>query len=73
MRPNWSCKLHAVTRYADPYQPTSPRELNSSVMVGTAVEMMVLSYCSGQGIFCSPDNKSHAPTQQDTWQDIERA
>lgn len=31
---------HEVRRYAEPYQPTSPREWNWSVMLGTATPMM---------------------------------
>ena len=39
-----SWKEQMVRRYDDPYQPTSLRASNSSVMRGIAVAMMVLSY-----------------------------
>ena len=38
--PNTSWKAQLVSRYAVPYQPISPAELNSSVIWGMAVEMM---------------------------------
>jgi hypothetical protein len=41
--PNTSWKAQLVSRYAVPYQPISLAELNSSVILGMAVEMMSLS------------------------------
>jgi hypothetical protein len=38
--PNTSWKAQLVSRYAVPYQPISPAELNSLVIWGMAVEMM---------------------------------
>jgi hypothetical protein len=41
---NW--KAHAVNKYAEPYQPTSPSELNSVVIFGMAVAIIERS-CMG--------------------------
>ena len=45
--PNTNWKAQLVSRYAVPYQPISPAELNSSVICGIAVEMMRRSYERG--------------------------
>jgi hypothetical protein len=42
--PNTSWKAQLVSRYAVPYQPMSPAEVNSFVIWGMAVETMRRSY-----------------------------
>src|SRR6202012_1319100 len=41
--PNEGCREVVVSRYEEPYQPTSSKLLNTVVMRGIAVAMMVLS------------------------------
>ena len=50
--PNTSWKAQLVIRYAVPYQPISPAELNSLVIWGIAVEMMRRS-CERTWSVCS--------------------
>jgi len=51
--PNTSWKAQLVSRYAVPYQPILPAELNSLVIWGMAVEMMRRS-CERGWLVCSP-------------------
>ena len=48
--PKNSCRHAMVTRYAEPYQPTSSIEWNSSVILGMAMPTMERSCC--EGTFC---------------------
>lgn len=64
-----SCVAQVVSKYAAPYQPTSSRAWNWSVILGIAVAIIVLSFILGYQLMCqenilmpvtlATDNTSH--------------